>query len=217
MFHHRTQQEHKRVWAGEFKVLTYFTQVQKIASQIRRLAFFFHSVLRLYASRSEHKYKYGRQEQYFSMTLSAHTRIMLNSFISLLPSHRMYATKRHREGEIQTISYRTITYATDNKFQYLNYNLRGEKNKFRRHKEKTRKKSAGNEILRFIVWVELNFLFAHRIAFRRHSAAHCCWGEGRIGHKLSMRVNADCNINARKFKFSLSMMRPAFIKAISHA
>lgn len=115
-----------------------------------------------------------------------------------------------------------ISYATDNKFQYLNYNLRvaNEKRNYRRHEEKTRKNATEN------IKLELGMKFCGSLSgwnctFYLRIASHfadtaqlknvCTLfemrGEGRIGHKLNMRMNADCNINARKFKSSLSTAR----------
>lgn len=87
-------------------------------------------------------------------------------------THRMYATNEaEREMERNPDARLFISYATANEFQYLNYNLRGEKRKIiaTAQRENWNSKSAWNEILRFIVWVELKFLFAHHIAFRRHN------------------------------------------------
>lgn len=108
----------------------------------------------------------------------------------------MYATKRHDIGERAS-----RRYATDNKFQYLNYNLRCRKSIIAGVKEKTRMKLARNEIFAVHCLGGIAvFICAHRISpTRRGEKPNCMYivrtsSGGWIGRKLSMRMRISMQI-----------------------
>lgn len=129
MFHHKAEREHKRVWT--FKALTYFTQVQRShqPTLVGCIFCFFYSTLRLYASRSEHKYaSTADKNEVFSMTLVRLIKelclILYERFHPGRPRLSAGCTRRSSTRRANTRQI-FISYATDNKFQRLSCNLQG--------------------------------------------------------------------------------------------